>query len=294
MKLYAISDLHLANPVNREGLLGMAERPDDWLIIAGDVGETEAHLNFALSVLTPRFAKLIWVPGNHDLWTITREGRRRQTGPEKYDMWVDICRAYGVLTPEDPFVLWPGSAGGANPDGPQHLLVPLFLGYDYSFRPANISEDQAVAWAEESGVVCTDEHLIDPSPHRSLPDWCRARLASTEARLEEATRLGVPTVLINHYPLRQDLVHLPRIPRFSIWCGTTATDDWHRRFGAKAVVYGHLHIKGTHFRDGVRFEEVSLGYPRDWNTTLGVGPYLRQILPDPRLSTQRPEDPWTS
>ena len=50
---------------------------------------------------------------------------------------------------------------------------------------------------------------------------------------------------------------------------------------ALAVVYGHLHLRGTHLRDGVRFEEVSLGYPRDWNRDLGVGAYLRQILPPP-------------
>ena len=37
-----------------------------------------------------------------------------------------------------------------------------------------------------------------------------------------------------------------------------------------------------HFRDGVRFEEVSLGYPRDWNRDWGVAAYLRQILPLPK------------
>ncbi|HSS48965.1 MAG TPA: metallophosphoesterase, partial [Thermoanaerobaculia bacterium] len=76
-----------------------------------------------------------------------------------------------------------------------------------------------------------------------------------------------------------DLAILPRIPRFSIWCGTRLTDDWHLRFGAEAVVYGHLHIRATHYRDGVRFEESSLGYPQNWDTDRGIEPYLRQILP---------------
>jgi hypothetical protein len=30
------------------------------------------------------------------------------------------------------------------------------------------------------------------------------------------------------------------------------------------AVYGHLHIPRTARYDGVRFEEVSLGYPREW------------------------------
>jgi hypothetical protein len=47
------------------------------------------------------------------------------------------------------------------------------------------------------------------------------------------------------------------------------------------VVYGHLHIRGSYRRDGVRFEEVSLGYPPNWDQSLGIEPYLRQILPRP-------------
>ena len=70
MKLWAISDLHLANRGNRAALVALPARPEDWLIVAGDVGETEAHLRLALELLIPRFARLLWVPGNHDLWTL--------------------------------------------------------------------------------------------------------------------------------------------------------------------------------------------------------------------------------
>ncbi len=46
------------------------------------------------------------------------------------------------------------------------------------------------------------------------------------------------------------------------------------------MVYGHLHIPRTTWYDGVRFEEVSVGYPREWRRRK---PYrwMRQILPDP-------------
>ena len=43
--------------------------PDDWLILAGDTGESPAHLDFVLKTLRPRFAQIIWTVGNHDLWT---------------------------------------------------------------------------------------------------------------------------------------------------------------------------------------------------------------------------------
>jgi len=92
-----------------------------------------------------------------------------------------------------------------------------------------------------------------------------------------------PTILINHFPLREDVIRLVRIPRFSLWCGTKRSQRWHQRFGAAVVISGHLHIRGTLYRDGVRFEEVSLGYPRNWHPHLGIEHYFRRILPGPEF-----------
>lgn len=270
MKLYAISDLHLYSEANRQALATLPSYPEDWLILGGDVGETEEHLHFALSTLTRRFQRLLWVPGNHDLWTLS-SGRNRLCGELKYRQLVSICRDYGVLTPEDPYVVWSGH-------GPACLLAPLFLLYDYSFRPSDVPPERAIEWAAESGVICTDELLLFSDPYPSRSAWCAARCSLTEKRLEEASSQE-RLVLINHFPLRQDLVRLRRIPRFSVWCGTRRTEDWHLRFRALVVVYGHLHSRGTHFRDGVRFEEVSLGYPSNWNHKNGIQAYLREILP---------------
>jgi hypothetical protein len=45
-------------------------------------------------------------------------------------------------------------------------------------------------------------------------------------------------------------------------------------------------MRGTPFRDRVRFEEVSLGYPRDWRRERGMQAYLREILPGPAASAE--------
>jgi hypothetical protein len=180
------------------------------------------------------------------------------------------------LTPEDPYVVWQGEGGPA-------VLAPLFLLYDYSFRPENVSREEAIAWAAESGVVCADERFLHPDPYTSIEDWCAARCDEAEARLERETG-SLPVVLINHFPLREDLVRLWRIPRFSLWCGTKRTENWHVRFGARVVVTGHLHVRSTDWIDGVRFEEVSLGYPRHWDSESHIDSYLREILPGPSSS----------
>lgn len=258
--------------MTRRALQALPAYPEDWLILGGDVGETEQHLRFALSILTRRFARLLWVPGNHDLWTIPpHPGEPR--GEERYRRLVEVCRDFGVLTPEDPFAVWPG-------EGPPCVLAPLFLLYDYTFRPDEVPVEEAVEWAAEENLLCSDEVLLHPDPYPSRPAWCAARCDAAEPRLAAAAQKG-PTVLINHWPLRQDLAVLPRIPRFSIWCGTRRSEDWHLRFRAVAVVQGHLHIRSTHWRDGVRFEEVSLGYPQNWDERRGIAPYLREILPGP-------------
>lgn len=266
VKLFAISDLHLGHPANRAALPGLDAHPDDWLLLAGDIGEWPQHLELALDELAPKFRQLVWVPGNHDLWT-TGDAR----GQAKYDLLVDICRARGVLTPEDPFAEWPGESGV--------FIVPMFLLYDYSFRPLDVPGHRALAWARETGVVCSDEHLLEPSPWLSREAWCRARCTATKTRLD-ALPASARTVLVNHWPLRYDLARPPRIPRFSLWSGTTLTEEWAQQYRALAVISGHLHLRTTLWRDGVRYDEVSLGYPRDWRHERGINWYLRQVLPD--------------
>lgn len=272
MKLYAISDLHVGYDANRELWATLPRHPDDWLVLAGDLGETEAHLRFALGIASAQFARVLWVPGNHELWTMPRDPSGLR-GEARYRRCVEVCRDHGVLTPEDPYAVWPG-------DGPPSVLAPLFVLYDYSFRPDDVAEDEALDWARASGVECADEHLLHPEPHPSRAAWCRAQVAATRARLD-AIPADHRTILINHFPLRQELARLPAIPRFSLWCGTRLTESWHLDYRARVVISGHLHIRSTRWIDGVRFEEVSLGYPPQRSAERGLEHYLREILPGP-------------
>lgn len=269
MRLLAISDLHLGHPKNRERLPTIGASPDDWLILAGDVGETEAHLTLAFDYLRPRFARLIWVPGNHELWTTSRVPDA-PAGDPRYQSLVALARSYGVVTPEDPFPVWP------DPQRPT-VIAPMFTLYDYSFRPDGMPVEDVVAWAAAENSVCADEYLLHPAPYRTRAAWCAARTDLTEARLA-AVPGSYATVLVNHFPLRRAHARLPRVPRFAPWCGTRRTEDWPERFRARAVVFGHLHIRRTFEETGVAFHEVSLGYPRQWDQERTIASYLRVIL----------------
>ncbi|MET8867002.1 metallophosphoesterase [Nonomuraea sp. NPDC004580] len=272
-RLLAVSDLHVAYPENRaivEELKPLA--PGDWLLVAGDVGERLADIRWALGLLAGRFERVVWVPGNHELWTPPGDPPELR-GVARYDELVHICRELGVVTPEDDYPLWRGAGGPVR-------IVPLFLLYDYTFLPeGHTTKESALAYAHGTGVVCTDEYLLHPDPHPTRDAWCRDRVARTERRLAELDD-DVPLVFVNHYPLVREPTDILRYPEFAQWCGTTATAGWHVRHPTAAMIYGHLHIPRVTRHDGVRFEEVSLGYPREWKRRPGGRRLLRDVLPE--------------
>jgi 3',5'-cyclic AMP phosphodiesterase CpdA len=271
-KLFAVSDLHVTFAQNRDFVASIRpESPDDWLLVAGDVAEKPADIGWALSTLKGRFRNVVWSPGNHELWTLSSDAVQLR-GAARYDHLVALCRSIGVITPEDPYPLWRGAGGPV-------LIVPLFLLYDYSFLPPGTStKEEGLAVAYESGVVCSDEAVLHPDPYPSREAWCRARVGATLPRLV-AVDPRLPTILVSHFPLIREPTRVLRYPEFAQWCGTDQTADWHLRFRARAVVYGHLHIHGTTWHDGVRFEEVSLGYPEERDRHPDRPRGLKQILP---------------
>ena len=272
-KLLAISDLHVAYDDNRAIVERLRPHNDrDWLIIAGDVGEMVGDVEWALSLLCRRFARVVWAPGNHELWTPVSDPVQLR-GVARYDELVSLCRGLGVVTPEDPYPVW-------EPANEEPLrIVPLFLLYDYTFRPAGTNtKTEALQRAYDTGTVCTDEFLLHPNPYPTREAWCAARIEHTQARLDQLDDMR--TVLVNHFPLTREPTRMLRFPEFAQWCGSVHTGDWHLRYRAAAVVYGHLHIPGMMWVDGVPTFEVSLGYPQEWRHRTGREPgTLTQIRP---------------
>jgi 3',5'-cyclic AMP phosphodiesterase CpdA len=291
-RLLAVSDLHIGYAENRAYADALSPGdPGDWLIVAGDVGEVFADVGFVLASLANRFAKVIWTPGNHELWTLPSDPVTLR-GAARYEALVKVCRRFGVLTPEDEFAVWDG------PGGPV-TVAPLFTLYDYSFRAAGAAADRAaadraaagraapdrtvrddgrpaaLAAARKAGIKPVDEGRLHADPYPSAAAWCRDLVAAAERRL---AAVAGPLVLVSHWPLVRDPVTALRHQEFAPWCGTTLTADWHTRHEVVAAVYGHLHIPRTTRYDGVRFEEVSVGYPREWQRRGSAAPGPRVIL----------------
>lgn len=270
-QLLAISDLHVSHPDNRRLVEGLRSgSPDDWLIVAGDVAEQVADIEWVLATLRQRFATVVWVPGNHELWTTSGDPVQLR-GEARYRHLVAICRRIGVITPEDEFPVWTGAGGPVR-------IAPMFLLYDYTFRVEGADTiEESLALAYQAGIVCTDEYFLHPDPYPSRQAWCRDRVAVTERRLA-ACDPDTPLVLVNHWPLIREPTRILRYPEFAQWCGTELVADWHVRFNTAAMVYGHLHIPRTTVYDGVPFLEVSVGYPREWRERGLPAPLLRPVI----------------
>jgi 3',5'-cyclic AMP phosphodiesterase CpdA len=272
-RLLAISDLHAAHTGNGEIIDALAPgHPGDWLIVAGDVADEIDHVARVLAGLRERFARVLWVPGNHELLA-GDDAPPSERGVERYQRLVEACRAVGVDSPEDPYPVWEG------PGGPV-VVAPLFLLYDYGFgAQLGHTKEERLAVARAARVVAIDEYMLHPDPYPTRDAWCHARVAETAARLD-AIDPSLPTVLINHWPLHEHPTEILRHPQFALWCGTPLTADWHERYRALAVIYGHLHIPRSTVLGTTRFEEVALGYPREWRR-FGGPRRPRVILPAP-------------
>lgn len=270
-RLLAISDLHVGYPENRAHVDALRPSdPYDWLIVAGDVGEMFTDVGWALATLASRFARVIWTPGNHELWTMA-DDQVQLRGVARYEALVAVCQRFGVITPEEPFPVWSGAGGPVT-------IAPLFTLYDYSFRPDGATTaEEALMMARAAGVVCTDERWLHPDPYPSRPAWCHDLVATASRRLAS---VAGPVILVSHWPLLRAPTRTLWYPEFALWCGTELTSNWHVKYEVVAAVYGHLHIPRTTWHDGVRFEEVSVGYPREWQPRRGgVPPAPRVILP---------------
>lgn len=238
--LWAVSDLHVTFAENRRRVDKLAPaHPDDWLIVAGDVAEKIPAVVDTLAGLKNRFRRVIWVPGNHELFNRASD---RVNGESRYRALVGELRAIGVDTPEDPYPVFDAVT-----------VCPLFTLYDYSFRRLGLSVRQAVARAK---VKLDDEIAI--APYVNIEDWCARRLEYSRARLEQVTG---PTVLVNHWPLVIEPTARLAEPDIALWSGTTATRDWARRYRARLVIHGHLHIPAETRVEGISHVDVSLGYP---------------------------------
>lgn len=239
MRVFAVSDIHIDYPSNARWVaaLSTTDYRDDVLILAGDVSDCLATLEWCFGELTRRFKKVLFVPGNHELWVI-RDG----PGVTSFDKFDRVCR----LAQRCDVSMRPFHHGGLS-------IVPLLGWYDYSFGPP--APELVAAWA--------DYHVCRWPSHFTVPNVAARFLRLNEPLL--AVR-NTTVISFSHFLPRIDIMpgYVSRPSRIVYpVLGTMLLERQIRLLQSTIHVYGHSHVNRNVKIDGVTYVNNAFGYPRE-------------------------------
>lgn len=240
MRIFALSDIHVDYEANARWVAGLSEADyrDDLLILAGDLTDRLSLLAWCLEAFAKRFRKVLFVPGNHDIWVI-RDDRAKQS-LQKFDEVRAAAENSGVSL--DPY-REPGLA-----------ILPILGWYDYSFGQPD--EDLRAMW-------------MDFRACRWPPGYDAARIAEHFDAANDIHRAPTPgpddlIVTFSHFLPRIDVMpwYVPPTSRmlFPI-LGSDRIERQLRRAGSRLHVYGHSHVNRDVVLDDVRYVNNAFGYP---------------------------------
>src|SRR5262249_5857846 len=149
---FALSDIHVNFAVNRQWVVNLSssDYTDDILILGGDVSDSLSVLEWCLRSLSQRFARVLYVPGNHELWVL--QNKDHQTSIDKFHQ---VCR------------IMERCGASMRPFHRETLsIVPLLAWYDYSFgEPSSELFDlwvdyRACSWPDQFTVKEITDYFL--------------------------------------------------------------------------------------------------------------------------------------
>jgi len=243
MRIFAVSDIHIDYDVNAKWIanLSMTEYQDDVLILAGDVTDTQRLLGWCLSTLAKRFWKVLFVPGNHELWVI-REDRDKDS-LQKFD---DVCAVVE-------------SSGASMQPFRERMvsIIPLLSWYDYSFGEP--SEELRSIWMDYRACRW---------PNGFTEKDVAAHFAAFNDK--QVRPMSDTVITYSHFLPRIDLMpeFIPCASRvvYPI-LGSATLEQQLRKLRPNIHVYGHSHVNRRVEIDGVSYINNAFGYPSETRIT---------------------------
>lgn len=254
MRALVLSDIHV--DINREypvaqelGKLAK-EREARLVIIAGDVSENQQEsLDTLNEIEQVSGAKVLFVPGNHDLWG-------PQGDPDQIESIYDrYCQDEHCLCGRD-YVLG------------DKVVIGDVGWYDYSFGSGRYSfeefERMSLAgrtWQDSLRNSWTKDNL-------GRTQWMLSRL---EARM--AAYSGKKLVVVTHMlPIKEFTVpqEVANWSYFNAFLGTRKLGELYRRYPVEAAICGHVHYRKSLDKDGIHWMCRCLNYHSEWRPQDGA------------------------
>lgn len=243
MRIFALSDLHVDYSANKQWVanLSTSDYRDDVLIVAGDISDFVPLLVWCMSALAARFSKVLYVPGNHDLW-VYRDGSQ-QTSLDKFRQLQEVI----------------GNCGGSMQ--PFHCndlsVIPLLSWYDYSF-----GEPTA-----ELISMWMDYYACRWPGHYSMPDVAEYFHKLNTPALDIVNRT---VISFSHFLPRIDLMpsYIPQKRRILYpILGSSKLEEQIRQLHPAFHIYGHSHVNRNVAIDGISYINNAFGYPQEISIT---------------------------
>ncbi len=281
MRVFALSDIHIDYAGNHAWIeqLSQHDYRDDVLILAGDVSDFLPRLEWCFRTLAARFRKVLFVPGNHDLWVM-----RDKVVPDSLEK-LGLIRTMAADT----------GVAMQSWSQPGLCIVPLLSWYDYSFgAPGELlleawMDFRACNWPQgyDAGAItrhflALNQPLLPHLPHLSrLPDLPGSgqQVAHTfPAPHPAAERLdAIPTatplplcISFSHFLPRIDFMpHYIPFERRVVYpvLGTALLEAQVRAIAPQIHVYGHSHVNRQVRIDGIDYINNAFGYPNETRIT---------------------------
>ncbi|WP_375412432.1 metallophosphoesterase [uncultured Bradyrhizobium sp.] len=239
MRIFALSDIHVDYEVNTQWVASLShdDYVDDVLILAGDVSDSMARLEWCLGQFAMRFKKVLFIPGNHDVWVI-------RGGPyvDSLDKFHRVCEVAGQ--------------SGVSMAPYHHRdvsIVPLLGWYDFSFGlpDADLQRSwmdfRACRWPGSWTVGDVTSHFLQMNGYRRRDD--------TET-----------IISFSHFMPRIDLMPQSvseQTRRLFPVLGSERLQLQVQQLRSVIHVYGHSHLNRREQRGGTLYVNNAYGYPSE-------------------------------
>lgn len=254
--VYAVSDIHTDKRENMDVIREWPRRPNDILLLAGDVSNDPDIVRTTFQLVLERFGQVFYCPGNHDLWLHKKDGCKDSL--QKFRSLEALCEEMGVRTR-------PGWADKEE----SVFIVPLLSWYHAGFDVEPDIDDESLVPVER---MMSDYMLCRWPDGLSASNGCDS-LARYFDSLNEERAAAIPAkdpsttvISFSHFLPRQELLPEKRLlyfPPIAKAVGSRHLGERIRALAPDLHIFGHTHYGWSSQLDGTRYLQACVAYPRE-------------------------------
>jgi Icc-related predicted phosphoesterase len=239
MKVWATSDLHIDYLENKTWVyqLSSTQYVDDYLIIAGDISDDLQEIQALFENIRPKFNKVFFLPGNHDLWIHQADALDSFQKCSKVEA---LAQSFDITTRAYT--------------SPTIRIIPLYSWYDFSFGyPSKLITR---AWKDFRKCQWKDQELDSVTAFFHLSNQPLPNPSNT------------PTISFSHFLPFVSMFprYIPDFVRalFPVF-GSKKLEEQIKFIQPDLHLYGHSHLNRSFLKEGICYLNNAYGYPKEKN-----------------------------